>query len=158
MVRPLRGFSLVELVLVVAILAVVTAVAMPRYQAALARYRLEAGTRRLAADLQLAQESARTAGARRTVIFDLLTSQLRIPELSDPLRGSSGSYLTRLGEFPYYCRIVSADLGGDQEVIFDGFGQPDSGGQIILSCGSLTRTIELQARSGQVRLGQIMLR
>ena len=41
------------------------------------------------------------------------------------------------------------DRDGDGTVVFNGFGQADSGGQVVLKSGNLTRTITLDAASGK---------
>jgi len=46
----LRGFSMVELVLVVCIMAIVASMAVPRFANSLTRNRVEAAARRVAAD------------------------------------------------------------------------------------------------------------
>src|SRR5438552_17658151 len=63
------AFSLVELMLVMAIIAVVAAIAMPRYSASLARYRADMAARRIVAALALAQAKARATSSSQTITF-----------------------------------------------------------------------------------------
>jgi prepilin-type N-terminal cleavage/methylation domain-containing protein len=64
-----RGFTLFELVLVIAIMAVVAAIAAPRYAAAAARYELRAAAQQLQSDIVFAQRTAQaTSRSWRVVI------------------------------------------------------------------------------------------
>ena len=141
------GFSLLELVLVIAIIATVAAIAVPRYGGAVARYRIEAAARRIVEDLALARASARSKSAGVTVTFDVAANQYQlsgVAALNDPLSDAK----LNLSDPPYHARLVSAVLGGDNAVIFDGFGTPDSGGTIVIAGGAVTKTIVLDADSG----------
>ena len=61
---PLRGaFSLVEVIVVVLILGILTAVAAPRMSTALQHHRLEVASARIIADLELARKTAMSARA-----------------------------------------------------------------------------------------------
>ncbi len=56
--RSERGFTVVELLTVIAIMMVITAIATPSFYYWLPKYRLSAGARQIAADLQLARMKA----------------------------------------------------------------------------------------------------
>ena len=58
------GFSLFELLIAMSVIAIIAAVAVPRYASSVGRYRAESAARRVAADLTLAQAKARAAKAR----------------------------------------------------------------------------------------------
>src|SRR5204863_23675 len=57
-----RAFSLIEITLVLMVMGVLAALAVPRYASALARYRADAAARRIVADLDLARTTARSSG------------------------------------------------------------------------------------------------
>jgi prepilin-type N-terminal cleavage/methylation domain-containing protein len=143
-----HGFSLLEVVLVLAIIATLAAIATPRYAASLARYRADLAARRIVADLTLARSSAKAAGTSRTVEFCVSTNEYELSALPS-LDGAAGNYEVRLSERPYEARLVSADFAGETEVKFSGWGIPQSGGAIVLSVGSEQRTVVVDAETGK---------
>ncbi len=143
------GFGLLEIVLVLAIMTIVTAIVAPRYQRSLIRYRTDLAARRIVADLIQAQSSAKAASTSRTVAFSVAGSTYQISELS-PLDGNSGNYSVALSEQPYDVGLVSADFGDDAQIIYNGWGIPDNGGTVVLTVGSESRAITVEAETGKV--------
>ena len=146
--QPSKAFSLFELVMVLAIITILGAIAVPRYANATANYRAEAASRRIIADLELARRKARASRQSRTVEFQILTNRVRILDVAD-MADSSKTYITKLADDPYRAELISADLGGDAEVTFDGYGMPDSGGTIVVRHAGIEETIVLDAYSGK---------
>ncbi len=143
-----RAFSLLELVLVSVIVATCTAVAVPRYANSLNRYHAERAAQRVVADLALARDKARVAGANRTVTFDVASEQYQLGGISD-LNNRPGGYSVDLTVEPYHAELLSADFGGNATVVFDGYGVPDSAGQVVIKSGSYQKTVALDADSGK---------
>jgi len=142
------GFSLIELVMVITIISILAAIAVPRYAGALARYRADAAAQRIIADLDYARELARSTSTTVEVRVKSAADKVKImsaPDLKDP----TDVYTTLLAEAPYRADIVSRDFGGDSIIYFDGYGNPDSGGSTVITVGSETRTITLNADSGK---------
>jgi len=142
------GFSLLELVLVLAIIATLSAIAAPRYAASVTRYRADVAARRIAADLALARNRACGASQNVTVAFGLTANEVTIigvPHLNDPC----SDYVTSLSAEPYKARLVWADFGGDSQVVFDLHGVPDSSGQVVIEVGNVQQTIVLDPVTGK---------
>lgn len=144
-----RGsFSLVELLLVMAMVAIIAAIAAPRYAMSAARYRADMAARRISADLAWARGRARTYSAARSVVFDVDDDEYAIPGIPDPDRPYQ-DYKVSLAEEPYRADIVSADFGGSDTVVFNGFGLPDNGGSVVIEVKGVRRTISLDQGTGE---------
>jgi Tfp pilus assembly protein FimT len=148
---PRGSFSLVELVLVLTITAVMAGIALPHYSGALARYRVAAAARRVAADLTLAQQWARTRSEAVTFSVNRSQSSYSISGLA-ALDHRSGTYRVLLGGAPYQVAVQTATFGNDGDVIFNGYGIPDSSGTVVVVLGGYTARVELDAASGRARV------
>ena len=146
-----HGFSLLELVLVLAIIATMAAIAAPRYAASAARYRADSAARRIVADLALARSAAKANSSSRRVKFFVIGDQYRLFDLQ-PLDGDSSYYNINLSERPYEADIISVDFGTDDQIIFDGWGLPDSGGTVVLTVGSEQRTVVVDGETGKATI------
>jgi type II secretion system protein H len=145
------GFSLLEIVLVSAIIAIVAAMAVPRYGRASGRYQVDLAARRVMADLEQAQVYARTTSAPCTVLFSPGTNKYQLVGVST-LDRTSGSYTVHLATEPYKASLVSADFNGLAQVIFNGWGLPDNGGAVAVRVGTQQRTITVDGQTGQVSI------
>ena len=153
MVRMSRGgFSILELVLILAIIAVVAAIAAPRYASSLANYRCEAAAQRIIRDLGVARAEARSGSTNITVTFDAASNNYGIAGVAS-LESASAPASVTLSDAPYYAQLVSAAFGGDEVVTFDGYGLPDSGGTVVVGVGGVTRNVVLDGQSGLADIG-----
>lgn len=145
-----RGFSLIEMVLVMAIFAIVAAIAMPKYASAGFRYRIDATARQIMLDLDYARTKARTSSTSQEIVFSVVADNYVITGLLDASTGKT--YSVDVSDDPFLTKIVSVNLGGDSRLVYDGYGHPDSGGDIVLRSGDNIRTIRLDAGADKISL------
>ena len=145
------GFSLLELVLVSAIIMIFAALAAPRYGRAAARYQLDLAARRVASDLRLAQSYAKTTSSSRTVCFYPATERYQLQNVPAP-DGAAGDYVVVLSAEPYRVDLVSAGFSESSLITFNGWGLPLAGGTVILSANAQQKTIAVDGVTGQVSI------
>lgn len=144
-----RGaFTIVEAFFVMVILAILSAIAVPRYAGFVGNQQLEGAARRLTADLSLAQRQARRSSASQAVTFDVANSKYQLVGMKHPDHPSQPFEIC-LKDEPYHARIVSASFGGDATLVFDGFGAPDTAGQVVIAVGAHQKTISVDVETGR---------
>lgn len=144
------GLTLVEIVMVLAIMGIIFALAVPRYAGAICRFQVDTASRRLIRDLTTARERARAQGANQTVAFTVASDTYEVTGLAG-LDGSA-DYTVDVSDKPYNASITSADFGGESSIVFDGYGVPASGGTIVLESGGYTKTVVVDAETGRSSL------
>ena len=144
------AFTLTEITIVVSIIAVLGAVAMPQYALALARYRVAMAEQRILSDLSLAQAVAKTSSAGQSVSFYIASNNYQLTGYAGPLGGPAQStYTVSLTADPYDATLVSASFNSAALLTYDRFGQPTSGGTVVLQVGSYQKTITVDPNSGK---------
>ncbi len=149
-VRPCRrGFTFIELLIVVLVLGIMFAAAVPRFSDSVVRLRLDAAARRIAADLAAAQARARATSSRQTIVFTVppAGSRYQIVGMPDPDRPGA-TYAVDLANAPYAAALKTVDLGGDTTLIYNGYGLPDSAGTIVVQAGRYTKTVAIDPDTG----------
>lgn len=141
-----RAFSLHELVIVLAIITVLGAIAVPRYSSAISRQRAESAAKRIAADLNMARQRAVHGSQGTTVTF---TGSGYVITGARHLDHWAQVYQVDLDADPYKARILAAEFGGDAVVKFDIHGSPDSGGAVVVSAGGWQHTVTLSESTGE---------
>ncbi|MCH7886096.1 MAG: hypothetical protein IIC01_12725 [Planctomycetes bacterium] len=134
--------------MVFVIMATLVSMAAPRFSNSIALQRVEAAARRIVVDLALAQRQARSSNASQTVRFTTGTHEYSLVGMSHPDHLGL-EYKVLLSEDPYGASIVSANFGGDAELIFDVFGVPDSGGSVVIQVGNHVRTVTVDPVTGR---------
>lgn len=151
------AFTLLELVIVILMIGIITAVAQPRFAGALANYRVDAAANRLAADLGYASSMARVSSRPVIMRFfadgDGSSHYYRFDRLGDPhVPGRPGDsdqpstwYTVWLNEEPYESQWVEMPA----MIEFDIYGLPDRDAQWVIRCGSRQRTVSCVRSTGK---------
>ena len=146
---PRPGFSYVEIVTVALVLGIMAAVAVPKYADTLLKMRLDAAARRIAADFATAQSRSRVTSSQQTITFTVppAGNSYQIVGMRDPDRPSL-TYTVNLADVPYQVTSKSVDLGGDATLVYNGYGNPDSAGTIVIQAGQYTKRITIDPDTG----------
>lgn len=148
-----RAFSLAEMLTVVVIIGVMAAVAAPRIGFAMEDHRASVAAVRIAAALDLARNQARNTSASQTVQFSVTDDKYTLTGMAD-MDHPAATQTVNLADPPYEIIVTAADFGGDADIVFDGYGVPDSGGSVTIQSGSSVRVISVNADSGRVTISE----
>jgi type II secretory pathway pseudopilin PulG len=145
------AFSLIELTLCIIIMSTLSGIAIPRFANSISNQRANATANRIAADLARAQRYAKYSSTATTISFTASQNSYQIVGMKDIDRAGN-TYTIKLSDRPYKATITSATFGTDANLIFNGFGVPDSAGSVAIQVGSFTKTISVAANTGQVTI------
>lgn len=146
-----RGFTLVDLTITVLIMGLVAATASPKFAALLTSYTAEAAARRVAADLNYAASAAAQTSQSVTVTFDVSGDSYSVAGVDSPDHPGA-AWVVSLTTGGTNVDLVSADFAASQTVTFNAYGRPNNPGSIILSSGSDSATIVVDAATGRATL------
>src|SRR4051812_30753629 len=146
--RP-RAFSIFELVIVLMIMGILTAVAAPTFVDSLLFHRVESAARRVKADLELARTQARMTSATQTVTF---ANSVYTLSNTQNLDKPGAVYSVDLTKQPYSLGSATANFSNLTTVSFDGYGTPSSGGTVILTAKAHSCVVTLNGTSGDVTI------
>jgi len=160
------GFTLIEVVAVLAIMAIVLAIAQPRLYGFLQRDRIRRAAHRVAMDLRATQSEAIKQRTQTAVTY-LPDSDAYTMWCGDPSDGSwsimqrqsarANSTRVYLSSDPdYRVGIASADFGGATDVVFDEYGVPSAGGSIVVGIQMLCITVTVDPVTGRVTVGDLL--
>ena len=135
--------------MVLAIIAILGAIAAPRYAMSVERYRLEMAANRVAADIELARSLARARGATATISFATSSSTYTIAGLTSTDR-TGEAFGVDLTRDPFGVTIQSVDFAGTNTLTIRGFGVPSSGGTVRLRRGASSKVVSVAVGTGEV--------
>ena len=111
--RKDSGFTITELMVTIAVIAILASLAIPNFIAWLPNYRLQSGAEEIQSTLQLARFTAIKENETATVLFDIA---------NESYRASVGGQTFRRGRMPAGIDINSAAFGGGTFVQFNNQG------------------------------------
>lgn len=144
-----RGFTLAELLIAMLLVAILAAIALPKWTDALRRRKLAMAAHRIVADIHRAQSAATVSSSSKIITFNTALHQYTISGLSS-LETGSALYTVNLAHEPFQCQLNSVfGQTGTQSLTFNGYGETGTSGNIVLSAGSNQKTIVFSAATGR---------
>ncbi len=143
------AFTILELVIVLLIMGILTAVTAPTFYDSLLFHRVESAARRVKADLKLARAQARLTSASQSVTF--ANSGYTISNTKS-LDRPAAVYSVDLTKQPYALDSATPNFSSAATVTFDGYGTPTSGGTVVLVAKTHTCTVTLDGTTGDVTI------
>ncbi len=137
-----RGFSLVELVLVVAIIGIIAAIALPKFAHADAGRKLMAAKRVLLSDIEMTALRARAKSKVHVIKFYPDENRYIIVE-GTVLKRQAVILSRDFDEDPYAMGISRTTLGADQTVVFSVYGDLSPGFMVGLTDGEVEITVSI---------------
>jgi prepilin-type N-terminal cleavage/methylation domain-containing protein len=144
-----RGFSFIEMVIVVLIIGIMSALTMPKFTQGRLQLQLDLAARRMAADIMAARARSQAASRQQTVVFD--ATGYEIVGMPHPDRPAD-PYRVSLGQQPYHVSKVSADFGGTSVLAYDGYGVPHPAGTVTIELGTMGRVLAVDGETGLVTI------
>ncbi len=131
-----RGFTVIELIVVLAVALIVMGVALPNMISWLPNYRLSSGARQVAGDLQLARMKAISQNTKYRLIFGSL------PSTSYTIEKDNGGFATESGPFSLPDGITVTVVSATSE--FQARGTVNAASVITLqNITSLTKQVQI---------------
>jgi prepilin-type N-terminal cleavage/methylation domain-containing protein len=151
LLRPPRAaFSLIEMVVVLMILSVMAAAAIPTFYRSLCYHRLESAARRVKQDLEYLRDAAKATSSALECEFNGRAYTLDDEAVTGLDHG--GAYVVDLAAPPYEVASVAIDVDDGATISFDGYGEATEDGHVVLSLADESRTIHFTDGTGQITI------
>lgn len=145
--RKARGLTLIELIVVLAIMAAAVALVVPRFGAGSEAIALETATRQIAAGLRLARTRAVESGRDTSFVLDLKSARFIVTGDARERRLPDG---LAFGLYTATSEQVNADQGGIR-FFPDG---SSTGGRVAVAAGAARRFVDVNWLTGRVAVLQ----
>lgn len=141
------GYTLIEVVMVIAVLSLLSTIILPDFKKTLSKYKLEVAARELAQNIRLAQQKTITEGVTYKIVFDL--HRMDNYQLLAGRRGK----LIKLPSGVLLDWTTYSDV--DKTLSFNPSGAPNRGGTIAITSGKNTLYVIVSVATGRVRVGKV---
>jgi len=141
-----RGFTLVELLVVMALMGLLTALISPRVQSALPGFELRTAARELAAAFRETRAEAVRRGEPTVLTLEIDSGRYRVPGAETAARLPAGLKVDAL--------VAARDVAADKSRARYRF-YPDgtaTGGQVTLARGDAAYRVDIDWMTGRVRI------
>jgi len=144
------AFTLLELVIVLLILGIMAAMAVPTFFDSLLYHRVESAALRVKADVEQLRTTAQRTSKTQTMTLG--ESSYTLPPEVVGLEHVNDSYTVDLLKAPYQLESVSIEFDDSPTLSFDGYGMPTLGGSFVLQAGDYFRTVTLDKNTGETTI------
>ncbi|MBL4665257.1 MAG: GspH/FimT family protein [Nitrospinaceae bacterium] len=142
-----KGFTLIEIIITMAIIGIVSAIAIPNFSKWKEKHEIDGQAQKVYFDLMLARTTAVKSNNNVRVTFNLVANTYKIHEdsndngVEDGGENLKNAVLENNVQFAYNVGISDTDgntvtsavsFGGAQVVVFDSRGQASSSGSVLL--------------------------
>jgi len=142
-----KGFTLIEIIITMAIIGIVSAIAIPNFSKWKEKHEIDGQAQKVYFDLMLARTTAVKSNNNVQVTFNLVANTYKIHEdsndngVEDGGENLKNAVLENNVQFAYNVGISDTDgntvtsavsFGGAQVVVFDSRGQASSSGSVLL--------------------------
>lgn len=157
--RNQRGITFIELMTVVAVIGIMSAMAVPRFLSYMPKLRVKAAARDVVSQLRLARSKAVSERRPYGVAFNLSGKTLRLfADTNDPASQSYSASDSSLD-----LDTLSKDIGlnsctyANNCVVFSSTGAASTSGdlQVVTGDGSIIMSVNVLASTGRVRLSEL---
>jgi type II secretory pathway pseudopilin PulG len=147
------GYSYIELMVVLLICSILGAAAVPQYTNALFQFRVDAASKRIAADIAFAQRQALLRSSNQSIVFTPANGSGTPNSYSMPtvqyVDFAAAGAVVRIDQAPYQATIASASFGAGATLSFDRYGTPSSGGTVVVQASGYSKTVTVNADTGK---------
>jgi Tfp pilus assembly protein FimT len=137
-----KGYTLIELSLIVFVLSIIMAIAAPNIRSAMNSYRLSAFDRIIISDIRFAQQEASINWRESRLYFNNASRKIYVKQ---------GTKIIKSDTYPNLVKLDYTNFSSD-EIRFNEFGNPSRGGSIHVACGNQRHTITILPVTGRVKL------
>jgi prepilin-type N-terminal cleavage/methylation domain-containing protein len=146
------GVTLIELVVVVLLLGIVAAIAVPKFAYTLNATNVKSAARRIARDIALVRSWARITSQSQSISFDTVHNTYTMSAVPNADHSTSANTVA-LSDGTLQATLAAANFGtGSTTLTFNGFGVPvglpSTGGTVGVSSGTVSNTILVDPISG----------
>ncbi|MGH7858971.1 MAG: GspH/FimT family pseudopilin [Candidatus Binatia bacterium] len=152
MTRPSRGFTLLELLVALALVGVLVAIAVPRVSAIIPGALLDQAARSLATDLRFARVKAIAENRRRRLVVELDRGAYRVEADAEGTFVSEGAPRTLPGGVTFDASASSRVSNGQISITFQPRGNTADNSTIALAVAGRTGRRVIVSTAGRVRI------